>query len=441
MTSYAIYFGTSPTTKLDGPPIATLQANGTDLQYELAHEAYPQGATHLLAFSVNGAGVMPTGVAIALSELEQGVFADISAAQPTASGIDPTALLDEAAGKLLVVTKNMADSGKPALFRCNLDGTGCTYADLSAGLPAIKGHGRAAVLDLVNGKLLVAGSVVDHEALFRCELDGSACTHTDLTAGGPQASFGKAVLMDATANKLLVVGAGSLRRCELDGSGCTFADISCGQAVGNMPSAVIDATNGKLLVATTVDTDPAQPGRLGLLRCNLDGTACTFADISAGQGKYCGGEPSLVIDVVNSKLLVATMNGLSPGAPPKLSLFRCDLDGSACTHTDITQQTGIYGYEPFAMIDGGKLLVVAFFKDDKHDGKTALIRCDLDGSACTPTVVSPPQGPGGGTFPAAVIDGARRTLLITAPIIPYGGCGKPPPPDCGKPALFTVCLR
>lgn len=41
-----------------------------------------------------------------------------------------------------------------------------------------------------------------------------------------------------------------------------------------------------------------------LFRCNLDGTECTHDDISAGQPEYCALGPSAVIDSANRRLLV-----------------------------------------------------------------------------------------------------------------------------------------
>jgi hypothetical protein len=45
-------------------------------------------------------------------------------------------------------------------------------------------------------------------------------------------------------------------------------------------SALIDTVNGKLLFVTV---NPDNQFKLGLFRCNLDGTACSHIDISAGQ--------------------------------------------------------------------------------------------------------------------------------------------------------------
>jgi hypothetical protein len=108
-----------------------------------------------------------------------------------------------------------------------------------------------------------------------------------------------------------------LFRCDLDGTGCTHADISAGQATGSgdSPSAVIAAANGKLLVVTT---NRASSNKPSLFRCNVDGTGCVHVDISAGQGTGSGRNPSAVIDLVTKRLLVATTNESNND---KLSLF------------------------------------------------------------------------------------------------------------------------
>lgn len=74
---------------------------------------------------------------------------DISAGQGAGSGALASAAIDTAGSKLLVVTRNNADSDKPALFQCNLDGTGCVYTDLSAGQDAGSGFFPSAVMDTV----------------------------------------------------------------------------------------------------------------------------------------------------------------------------------------------------------------------------------------------------------------------------------------------------
>jgi hypothetical protein len=276
------------------------------------------------------------------------------------------------------VTRNDANSQKPSLFRCALDGTGCTHTDISAGQGAGSGWDPSAVIDSVNNKLLVVTrnkvAFSARPSLFRCALDGTGCTHTDISAGqGANSGWDPSAVIDSVNNKLLVVTLNnansnkpSLFRCALDGTGCTHTDISAGQGAGSGlgPSAVIDSVNSKLLVVTR---NNANSGKPSLFRCALDGTGCTHTDISAGQGTYSGSWPSAVIDSVNSKLLVVTLNGANSSKP---SLFRCALDGTGCRHTDISADQGAgSGWDPSAVIDSvnNKLLVVT--QNDANSSK------------------------------------------------------------------------
>ena len=83
--------------------------------------------------------------------------------------------------------------------------------------------------------------------------------------------------------------------------------VSTGQSPGGglEPSAVIDAVNAKLLVVTD---NTANGHRSALFRCNLDGTACTYTGIEAGQGLECGLSPSALVDKASGDLLVVTAN-------------------------------------------------------------------------------------------------------------------------------------
>ncbi|HEY3233647.1 MAG TPA: hypothetical protein VGJ84_02955, partial [Polyangiaceae bacterium] len=360
-------------------------------------------------------------------------YTDISAGQGTDSGWNPSAVIDATNGKLLVVTDNGANSHKPALFRCNLDGTGCAYADISAGQGTHSGLNPSAVIDAANARLLVVtnnGRNSHKPALFRCNLDGTGCTYTDISAGqGEFSGSHPSAVIDSTNRKLLVVaenGANSYKpalfRCNLDGTGCTYTDISAGQGPnsGDSPTALIDSTNDKLLVVTN---NGANWDRAALFRCNLDGTGCTYTDISAGQGPVSPLSASAVIYITKRKLLVITAVG---------ALFRCNLDGTGCTYTDISAGQGVLsGFNPSAVIDStnGKLLVVT--TNFRNSLKLGLFRCNLDGTGCTYTDISAGQGVFSGFYPSAVIDTANGKLLVAT----KNGA------NANKPALFQVCLQ
>ncbi|TGK89503.1 chitobiase [Leptospira bourretii] len=200
-----------------------------------------------------------------------------------------------------------------------------TYFDLSAGQATNSGLSPSAVVDTRNGKLLAVtqnGAINNISSLFRCNLDGSNCSHTDISAGqGTNSGLSPSAAVDTINGKLLVItqngtnnGKPSLFRCNLDGSNCSYTDISTGQGTnsGNTPSTAIDTINAKLLVITQ---NGANNGKPSLFRCNLDGSNCSHTDISAGQGTNSGVNPSAVIDPLNGKLLIATQNS------NKLALF------------------------------------------------------------------------------------------------------------------------
>lgn len=117
----------------------------------------------------------------------------------------------------------------------------------------------------------------------------------------------------------------------------------------------MDHINGKLLVVTSNGANNSKPS---LFRCSLDGTSCSHTDISSGQGTSSGFNPNATIDHYNEKLMVVTQNAANNNKP---SLFRCNLDGTNCSHTDISVGQGTNsGYMPSPVMDhiNGKLLVV-----------------------------------------------------------------------------------
>src|SRR5262245_2347418 len=84
----------------------------------------------------------------------------------------------------------------------------------------------------------------------------------------------------------------------------TYSDLSARQGPYGV-RAVIDTTTRKLLVVNSTNYQGMFPGeeyKPALSRCNLDGTRCTYSDISAGQRAGSGWTPSAVVDATNRKL-------------------------------------------------------------------------------------------------------------------------------------------
>ncbi|WP_411821731.1 fibronectin type III domain-containing protein [Leptospira sp. 'Mane'] len=347
-----------------------------------------------------------------------GSYADISAGQGFGSGQAPSATIDPISNKLLVATSNGANNYKSSLFRCDLDGSNCVHTDISAGQGASSGVYPTILIDSILAKLLVVtsnGANNNRPSLFRCDLDGQNCAHFDLAAGqGVDSGQGPTAIIDPISNKLLVVAMNatnnnrpSLFRCNLDGSNCIHTDISAGQGAysGAVSTINIDFISNKLVVVTSNGANDSKPS---LFRCNLDGSNCTHTDISAGQGMSSGSVPNVSIDYISSKILVVTINGANSNRP---SLFRCNLDGSNCTHTDISAGQGA-GSDCASIIDpiSSKLLVVT--RNTANNDKSSLFRCDLDGSNCLHTDISIGQGTGSGLAPFIKIDPISGKLLV-----------------------------
>ncbi|XDD48268.1 chitobiase/beta-hexosaminidase C-terminal domain-containing protein [Leptospira sp. WS39.C2] len=260
-------------------------------------------------------------------------------------------------------------------------------------------------------------------------------TYFDISAGqGIGSGSGFSTVFDSLNEKLLLVARNnsnnsklSLFRCSHTGTGCTYADISTGQGnnSGIYPSAVIDPINQKLLVATL---NMSNGNKFSLYRCNLDGTSCTHTDISLGFNENFINAPNAILDLINKKLLVITINNNNAG---KLLLIRCNLDGTGCALTDISAgQGGIAGVYRGVTIDkyNQKLLVVS--RNFGNNDKPSLIRCNLDGTECTHTDISAGQGNASGLTPSIAMDSINRKILV---VTQNGSNG-------GRPSLFRCNL-
>ncbi|MCW7468810.1 fibronectin type III domain-containing protein [Leptospira kanakyensis] len=257
-----------------------------------------------------------------------------------------------------------------------------TRVDITAGQVVNSGRYPSVVLDPINKKILIVTanqySYPAKVSLFRCNLDGSSCTHTDISAGlGYEVGNNPQLLFDPINNKIIVITENNisypikvnLLRCNLDGSSCNNTDISTGLGVqiatSMQASAFIDPTSGKIIVITRGN------GRLNLFRCNLDATNCTYTDVSAGQNNFMN--PRAILDPINHKILITVMvtNGI-------FGLIRCNLNGSNCSYRDIV--AGHLGYRPGLGIDpiNRKLLIITANSNIKPN----LFLCDLDGINC-----------------------------------------------------------
>ncbi|XDD46188.1 chitobiase/beta-hexosaminidase C-terminal domain-containing protein [Leptospira sp. WS39.C2] len=440
-TSYTVYYSTSPgvtSASTSFGPVTDPSATITGLTSNTLHYFRVAVNNHLgtSALSLLEAAALTTGTPPGTNNT--GIHVDISAGQNgnsagsgSISGAIPSANLDFINNKLLVVTVNDANNGKPSLFRCDLDGANCTHSDLSAGQGTNSGRNPNAKIDFKNQKLLVVarnGANENKPSLYRCDFNGSNCTHTDISAGqgansaGDSSShkYGPKLVIDDLNQKILVVtindansGKLSLFRCDLDGSNCTHTDISTGQGANSAfyPSFKLDTKNQKLLVVTHNNT------KLSLFRCNLDGTNCTHTDISVGQISLLF--PSLNIDTVRQKIVVAVHNGTIGGGTNgggKTGIVQCDLNGANCSYIDVSHNFAIFPSHRYmsSSLDliNQKILIV--YQDHNIRHKPRLTRCDFDGSNCTHTDISVGQGDYSGTFPETLINAANGKLFVVA---------------------------
>ncbi len=298
--------------------------------------------------------------------------------------VGPTGMVfDSTNSKVLTVTSR-TPSFTPILYRCDVDGSNCSTIDISAGQSGAI-EGRRVLLDSTNSKLLLVAENVGNSrkpSLFRCDLDGSNCTHTDISAGrGTNSGLGVDAALDTVNSKLVAVardGSNSNRltlfRCDVDGSNCTNTDISLGLSSSVPLQVVVDTINSKLLTTYRVTSS-----QLGLIRCDLDGSNCSYTELTASESYVAFAHRSL-LDTANAKLLSVSWHTNSSGLV-RLSLLRCDLDGSNCTHTDISGGSVNQLVAPDAVLDlnRSKLIVSTYGNTTRAP---AVVQCDLDGSNC-----------------------------------------------------------
>lgn len=288
----------------------------------------------------------------------------------------PAAAIDDANQKVVVAT-TVSPAGDLGFNRCNFDSTGCTFAELS---PAGVGQGITPAVYVDRSKLRIASRVLDNLILFSCNLDGTGCSSNvpgngfapsiAVSALNPVAAFvgvwteapspkrlgayvcalpafsscffvgggiatpgdndqsipSAPVVVDDINHRLLLLGvyaAGPTLYMADEvgleqGTTSTFTSVALPLAAGMVPpfDFLIDKSNEKLLVVGNLS------GALGMLRCELDGTSCTFVDLSAGQPAGSGTFPSAVIDAGHERLLIATDDAANGD---RLGMFWIDL--------------------------------------------------------------------------------------------------------------------
>ncbi|TGK25205.1 chitobiase/beta-hexosaminidase C-terminal domain-containing protein [Leptospira stimsonii] len=345
-TSYKVYFANS-----SGVTTSASSVIGTTTPITIS--GLTNGTSKFVAMTaIHNGGESPLSVersgtpTTSIPGATTAVHKDISGAvgQGTDSGKFPSAAIDPINKKLLVVTQNGSNGDKPSLFRCDLNGNSCQHFDISSGQGNNSGKNPSIAVDEIGGKILVAtenGANSSKPSLFRCDLDGSNCGHFDISAGqGSGSGTNPKILIDQLNRKLLVVTNNlangirpSLFRCDIDGTNCIHKDISSGQGVqsGFTPIADLDYTNQKILVITRNQGNSNKPS---LYRCDLDGTNCTHTDYSTGRSFFANILPAIVLDRLNGKLLMSTF-GMNNNTN-EIDFFRSNLDGTSNSQSIVT---------------------------------------------------------------------------------------------------------
>lgn len=387
-----------------------LPKNLASLTIELAAGALiPSGATHLAAVAV---GKNAESIEISTKGDNFPRLSDIGGNFGRDALYGPQIAIDPINAKALAVGRD--SSGRPSLRRCNLDGTGCVARLLDAGRGNDTGEFPSVVVDTTNKKLLVVTNDTSREerpSLFRCELDGTGCVWRDLSAGrGPRSGQWPVALLDAANAKLLVVtpdtsdgAAVSLYRCALDGTVCVRSAISTQIPMSTDLAATIDVANAKLVVVRGL------AGKLVQHRCSLDGTGCVDSDISAGQLVGAARSPAIAIDSVGDRVVVVTTDDSDVNNLSRSLLYRCALDGSDCAATIIGEANT--GWRPRVIARPNELLVGTNSFGTTPMGPI-LRRCALDASACSRIDLG--VVPADGVDPTMALDPTGTKVLFVA---------------------------
>lgn len=287
----------------------------------------------------------------------------------------PHSTIDFHSEKLIYVSTNTGSTQTPSLFICPLDGSNCTYQDISAGQGNSSGLIPYVIINPLNGEILTLTrniflSTNGTLSLFRCDNQGANCNHKDIS--GPDrylSTFERSSSFISPYNgKLYTVipdhpsGKPRLYISDLDGSNANSLDISAtaSNTSGDVPNLLLDHINSKLIVVTN-DFN----ARVGFFICDLDGSNCSFRFFGTNN---LGASPSAVLDLINNKVLIYTENADPVLGNARLLLFRCNLDGSSCeSSVDISAAASLggpalidnSGYRPTARIEPrtGKILI------------------------------------------------------------------------------------
>ncbi|WCL50888.1 hypothetical protein [Leptospira sp. GIMC2001] len=350
---------------------------------------------------------------------------DISASQGIDSGLYGVLNINPYTNKIYVTSQfgNSPGARIPSLFTCNSDGTNCTYRNLTFGNSGsgdvVRPH---SAIDFQNNKIIYVGGNsgdIFQPVMFICGLDSDNCSYQDISAGqGNQSGQIPFVtinplngeLLTLTRNQSVTLGSLSLFKCLETGSECIHTELSTGDAylsTFERGSALVSPFNDKLY---TVISGYGST-RSTMYISDTNGLNSTLIDIgnNAPSPPNSSESPSLLIDYINSKLVIVTK-----GFNNRIGIMNCDLDGSNCTYIDIGINS--QGFQPSAIIDMINEKILIFSTDSSASNVLTFFRCELNGTGCTSSFnISASAGLGieSGYRPSALIDPVSGKILIS----------------------------
>jgi hypothetical protein len=421
--TYDLYWGSSTATKLPGQPrIASLPKTGAALSYVVPPgTVVPAGATAFVVFTANASGEDPFGIGTAPVD-NYAHFVDISAGAPPQSGLRPSIVfqIDTIPYTLQVATEDGSNGFRPSLFRCHVDGSAATYQDISAGTAAGSGYYPSAAIGAHGGlRVAATNNTVGELGLFLCGRDGTGCTYSDVAAqipAGVATGLTPALYADVTTQRLITavraLDTVALDVCADDGTGCT--SVSPGFGFAPTVAADVGVTAQALFVGAWMNPMSSPNGTLRVYVCPLATlTPCSLITTGfepSGDSSSDQRIPRAVVayDIVHDNVLVVGVHDTGP----KLYLASASglIAGAVTSFVEVDLPEGVGMVPPFNLIADRftqKVYVVG-----NRDGQLGMLRCELDGSACSYVDLSAGQPPNSGTFPSSTYDPKREVLYV-----------------------------
>lgn len=161
---------------------------------------------------------------------------------------------------------------------------------------------------------------------------------------------------------------------------------------------MIDTNTSKFLLPTTFTSNA---GQLWLYRCAMDFSSCSFLDISMSLGQDSGYYPQLVIDPTRLKIIVRTGSA---------ALVRCNLDGTAClANLDICSTSPFAGSCASwqrALIDVPRDRLLVHVVSTVMSGDNVMVECSLsDITICSAALIP--------TSPSKLNLGSRQRIALS----------------------------